>query len=116
MKPKHRWGRTRKGKYTTLRQYVHVIKGDNDNFVELQIASGVPASLAIAPIPRSYSNNKLKMAGKPMIRKQQEYIAKRRAREQAKNIKQQEYSRMELGRRNSAVEKRFRHKPYGIGE
>ena len=33
-----------------------------------------------------------------------------------KNIKQQEYSRMELGRRNSAVEKRFRHKPYGIGE
>lgn len=78
MKPKHRWGRTRKGKYTTLRQYVHVIKGDNNNFVELQIASGVPASLAIAPIPRSYSNNKLKMAGKPMIRKQQEYIAKRR--------------------------------------
>ena len=41
---------------------------------------------------------------------------KRRAREQAKNIKQQEYSRMELGRRNSAVEKRFRHKPYGIGD
>ena len=78
MKPKHRWGRTRKGKYTTLRQYVHVIKGDNNNFVELRIASGVPASLAIAPIPRSYSNNKLKMYGKPMIRKQQEYIAKRR--------------------------------------
>ena len=40
----------------------------------------------------------------------------RRARDQAKNIKHQEYSRMELGRRNSAVEKRFRHKPYGIGE
>lgn len=41
---------------------------------------------------------------------------KRRAREQVKNIKQQEYSRMELGRRNSAVEERFRHKPYRIGE
>lgn len=78
MKPKHRWGRTRKGKYTTLRQYVHVIKGDNNNFVELQIASGVPASLVIVPIHRSYSNNKLKMAGKPMNRKQQEFIARRR--------------------------------------
>ena len=45
MKPKHRWGRTRKGKYTTLRQYVHVIKGDNDNFVELQIASGSTSTI-----------------------------------------------------------------------
>lgn len=80
MKPKHRWGRTRKGKYTTLRQYLHVIKGDNDNFMELQIANGVLASFVITPITRSYSNNKLKMAGKPMIRKQQEYIARRRYR------------------------------------
>lgn len=80
MKPKHRWERQRSGKYTTLRQWVHYIKGDINNFVELQIVRGVPISLVVAPMPRSYFNNKLKMAGKPMIRKRQEYIARRRYR------------------------------------
>ena len=41
---------------------------------------------------------------------------KRAERKQVLHGQQCQYSRMELGRRNSAVEKRFRHKPYGIGE
>ena len=49
----------------------------------------------------------------PSIKPTKSSDEKRREREQAKHIKQQEYSRMELGRRNSDVEKWFRHKPYG---
>ena len=80
MKPKHRWGRNHKKTYSTLRQYIHYIKQNDNKFIELRIVRGKPLSLFMVPKRRLYTNNRLKMTGKPMIRRQQMHIARKRYR------------------------------------